>query len=106
MCQDEAAVEAIVSDEFWESFSGPPENEVMQFDDRKRRRDRTIRCDPDGHLTFDCQAREILEIQGVSVLPNLTLEEVSSDRTSHSKLRGGARPRAADLIANDTVAVC
>jgi hypothetical protein len=79
---------------------------MMQFDDRKRRRDRTIGRDPYGHFTFDRQVRETLGIQGVAVLPNLTLEEAPSDRPLHPELLHGARPRATDFIADQTIAGC
>jgi hypothetical protein len=104
MWQDKATIEAIVCDEFRESFSGSPENEVMQFDDRERRRDRTVGCDPYGHFAFDRQVREILEIQGVTVPPNLTLEKAPSDRPLHPELLHGARPGATNLIADQTIA--
>jgi hypothetical protein len=106
MRQDKAAMEAIVGDEFRERFCRPPENEMMQFDDRKRRRDRTIGRDPYGHFAFDRQVREILEIQGVAVPPNLTLEEAPSDRPLHPELLHGARPRATNLIADHAIAGC
>jgi hypothetical protein len=77
---------------------------MMQFDDRKRRRDRTIGRDPYGHFAFDRQIREILEIQGVAVPPNLTLEEAPSDRPLHPELLHGARSGTTNLIANQTIA--
>jgi hypothetical protein len=78
----------------------------MQFDDRKRRRDRTIGRDPHRHFAFDCQASEVVEIQGVAVSPDLTLEEASSDWSLHPELLYGARPRATNLIADQTIAGC
>jgi hypothetical protein len=106
MWQHEAAIEAIVSDEFRESFSGSPENEVMQFDDRERRRDRAIGGDLYGHFAFDCRVREIPEIQGVTMPPDLTLEEAPSDRPFHPELPHSARPGAANLVADQTIAGC
>jgi len=104
MWQDKAAIEAIIGDEFRERFCRPPENEMMQFDDWKRRRDRTIRRDPYTHFAFDRQVCEILEIHGVAVPPYLALEEAPSDRPTHPELLHGARPRATNLIADQTIA--
>jgi hypothetical protein len=103
MWQHEAAVEAIVSDEFRESFSGSPENEMMQFDDWERRRDRTIGCDPHGHFAFDREIHEIPDIQRVTVSPNLTFEKAPSDRSLHPELLHGSRPGATNLIADETI---
>ena len=98
--------QAIVGDEFRERFCRRPENEMMQFDDRKRRRDRTIGRDPHRHFALDCQASEVVEIRGVAVSPDLTLEEASSDWSLHPELLYGARPRATNLIADQTIAGC
>jgi hypothetical protein len=106
MWQHEPAIEAIVGDEFRESFSGSPENEVMQFNDRECRRDRTIGCDLHGHFALDCQVREIPEIQGITIPPDLTLEEAPSDRSFHPELLHGARPGAPNLVADQTIAGC
>ena len=58
-----------------ERFSNSSKNEMMQFDDRERCRDRTIRCDAHGHFAFDREAGEVVEIQDVTVFFNLTLEK-------------------------------
>ena len=104
MWQHDATIETIVSNEFRESFSGSPEDEMMQFDDRKRRRDRAIGRDPYGHFAFDRQVREFLEIQGVAVPPYLTLEEAPSDRPLHPELLHCTRPCATNLIADQMIA--
>jgi hypothetical protein len=106
MWQHEAAIKAIVGDEFRERFSNSSENGMMQFDDREHCRDRTIRSDARGHLAFDRQAGEVVEIQGVAVSPNLTLEEVPSDWPLHPELLHCARPGATNLVADQTIAGC
>jgi hypothetical protein len=100
----EAAIEAVVRDEFRKSFSRSPENEVVQFDDWERRRDRAIGRDLYGHFAFDCQVREIPEIQNVTMAPYLTLKKATSDRPFYPELLHGARPRATNLVADQTVA--
>jgi hypothetical protein len=106
MRQHETTIEAIVGDEFRERFSWSPENEMMQFDDWERCRDRTIRCDAHGHFAFDREAGEVVEIQDVTVFPNLTLEKATSDRPLHAELLHCARPGATNLVADQTITSC
>ena len=106
MRQHETAIEAIVGDEFRERFSWSPKNEMMQFDDRERCRDRTIRCDAHGHFAFDREASEVVVTQDVTVLPNLTLEKAASDRPLHAELLHCARPGATNLVADQTITSC
>jgi hypothetical protein len=76
---------------------------MMQFDDREGRRDRVIRPDAHGHFPFDRQVCEVLEIQSLAVSADLAFEKASSDRPLHPELLRGAWPRAANLVANQTI---
>lgn len=71
---------------------------MTEFDERERLRDRAIRPDPDGRLALDRQMREVVDIQGLGVPPNLGLEEAPSDRPLCPKLLRRAWPRAANRI--------
>jgi hypothetical protein len=75
----------------------------MKFDDGEGGRDRTIRPDAHGHFPFDRQVCEVVETQSLAVPADLTLEEASSDRPLHPELLRGAWPRAADLVADQTI---
>ena len=77
---------------------------MVEFDDRERRRDRAIRPDPDGHLALDRQMCEVAEVQSLAVPPDFAFEEAPSDRPLHPKLLRRAGPRAANLIADETIA--
>ena len=104
MRRHEACVEAVVGYEFRQRLSGPPENVVMQFDDRKRRRDRAIRPDPDGHLALDRQMREVVEIQSLAMPPDFAFEKAPSDWPLHPELLRGAWSRAANFVADKAIA--
>jgi hypothetical protein len=97
-------MKAIVRNEFRQRLSDASENVVMEFDDWKRRRDRAIRSDPDSHLALDRQVREVPEIQSLAVPPDLAFEEAAADRPLHPELLRGPWPRAAYLVADETIA--
>ena len=85
-------MKAIVRYEFRQRLSEPSENVMMEFDYRKRRRDRAIRPDPDGHLALDRQMREVVEIQSLAVPPDFAFEEAAADRSLHPELLRGPGP--------------
>jgi hypothetical protein len=47
---------------------------------------------------------EVVEIQSFTVAPDLAFKEAPSDRSLHPKLLRGAWPRAANLVADETIA--
>ena len=80
MRRHEAGIEAVVRNEFRQGLSGSSENIAMEFDDRKRRHDREVGPELDGHFALDRQMREVVEVQSLAVPPDLALEEAASDR--------------------------
>src|ERR1700722_10285913 len=104
MRQDEACIEAIVRYELRQRLSQPPENVMVEFDNRERRRDRAIGPDPHGHLALDRPMREVVETQSLAGLPDFAFEEAPSDRPLHPEMLRHAQPSAANLIADETIA--
>ena len=63
-----------------------------------------IRPDPNGHLAFDRQMREVVEIHSLALSPDLAFEKAPSDRPLHAELFRGAWSRAANLVADKAIA--
>jgi hypothetical protein len=76
---------------------------MMQFDDRKSRRDRAVRPDANGHFAFDRQMGEVVETQSLAVSVDFAFEKASSDWPLRPELLRGAWSRAANLVADQTI---